>query len=110
MTWDQLRSLGDLTSKQRGDSLTIAFVRDTMGTVRECIAAIHDQLVKRGYRFRNPAAAFPPASSASESLVKEIEAPAPNRRPRFPLMAFSPFLYLCCALPSSPTAVGKARR
>jgi hypothetical protein len=45
-----------------------------MGTVRECIAAIHDQLVKRGYRFRNPDAAFRPASSASESVVKEIEA------------------------------------
>ncbi len=73
MTWDYLRRLGELTAEQRGDPLTIALVRDTMGTVRECIAAIHDQLVNRGYLFRNPEAAFCPASSDTESMVKEIE-------------------------------------
>src|ERR1041385_9214156 len=38
------------------------------------------------------------------------EAPAPNRRPRFPLGGPEAFEYRGCAPPSCPAAVGEARR
>jgi hypothetical protein len=38
------------------------------------------------------------------------QAPAPNRRQRFPLDALRGFVYLFRAPPASPTAVGEARR
>jgi hypothetical protein len=38
------------------------------------------------------------------------KAPAPNRRPRFPLGAPAPLVYHLCAPPASPAAVGEARR
>jgi hypothetical protein len=38
------------------------------------------------------------------------KAPAPNRRPRFPLGGLQEFAYHLCALPSSPAAVGEAQR
>ena len=44
-----------------------------MNTVRESIGEIYDQLLKRGYRFRNPKAAFCPATSDAETVVEEIE-------------------------------------
>jgi hypothetical protein len=37
-------------------------------------------------------------------------APAPNRRPRFPLGALGEFAYPFSARPASPAAVGEARR
>ena len=37
-------------------------------------------------------------------------APAPNRRPRFPLGGLGAFEYLVCAPPPSPAAIGEARR
>jgi hypothetical protein len=37
-------------------------------------------------------------------------APAPNRRPRFPLGTLAGFGYMFCAQPSSPAAVGEAQR
>jgi hypothetical protein len=37
-------------------------------------------------------------------------APAPNRRPRFPLGSSAWFDYLFCAPPVSPAAVGETRR
>ena len=38
------------------------------------------------------------------------KAPAPNRRPRFPLGGMAPFVYRSCAPPASPAAVGEPRR
>jgi hypothetical protein len=38
------------------------------------------------------------------------EAPAPNRRPRFPLGAAQSLEYLVCAPPAVSAAVGEARR
>jgi hypothetical protein len=38
------------------------------------------------------------------------QAPAPNRRPRFPLGGLPRIVYLVCAPPASPAAVGEARR
>lgn len=38
------------------------------------------------------------------------EAPAPNRRPRFPLGAARAFVYHSSAPPAVPAAVGEARR
>ena len=38
------------------------------------------------------------------------KAPAPNRRLGFPLTALASFVYLFCALPASPAAVGEAQR
>jgi hypothetical protein len=38
------------------------------------------------------------------------KAPAPNRRPRFPLGVFCGFGYPICAPPASQAAVGEARR
>ncbi len=38
------------------------------------------------------------------------KAPAPNRRPRFPLGGFGEFEYPVGARPASPAAVGEARR
>lgn len=38
------------------------------------------------------------------------QAPAPNRRPRFPLRTLGEFDYLVCASPSVPAAVGEAQR
>jgi hypothetical protein len=38
------------------------------------------------------------------------QAPAPNRRPRFPLGGLGGFEYLTCAPSASPAAVGEARR
>lgn len=38
------------------------------------------------------------------------QAPAPNRRPRFPLGALPPFVYSFCAPPTSSAAVGEAQR
>ncbi len=38
------------------------------------------------------------------------QAPAPNRRPRFPSGAWFRFQSSFCAPPSSPAAVGEARR
>jgi len=38
------------------------------------------------------------------------QAPAPNHRPRFPLGGTVSFVYLFCAPPASPAAVGEARR
>jgi hypothetical protein len=38
------------------------------------------------------------------------EAPAPNRRPRFPLGGVGGFEYRICAQPSAPAAVGEAQR
>ena len=37
-------------------------------------------------------------------------APAPNRRPRFPLGDLEEFEHLVCAPPASPAAVGEAQR
>ena len=37
------------------------------------------------------------------------QAPAPNRRPRFPFGASEEFAYHFCAPPSSSAAVGEAR-
>jgi hypothetical protein len=37
-------------------------------------------------------------------------APAPNRRPSFPLGALAELGYLFCAPPAFPAAVGEARR
>jgi hypothetical protein len=45
-----------------------------------------------------------------EAKMSHNEAPAPNRRPRFPLVALFPFVYLFCAPPASPAPVGEARR
>jgi hypothetical protein len=41
---------------------------------------------------------------------KPSEAPAPNRRPRFPLGALGELVYLFSASPASPAAAGEARR
>ena len=38
------------------------------------------------------------------------QAPAPNRRPRFPLSGVGEFDDLICAPPASPAAVGEAQR
>ena len=38
------------------------------------------------------------------------KAPAPSRRPRFPLGSLQEFEYLVCAPPASPAAVGEAQR
>jgi hypothetical protein len=38
------------------------------------------------------------------------QAPAPNRRPPFPLASLGEFEYLVCAPPAFPAAVGEARR
>jgi hypothetical protein len=38
------------------------------------------------------------------------KAPAPNRRPRFPFETLAQFLYIFCAPPPSPAAVGEAQR
>ena len=38
------------------------------------------------------------------------KAPAPNRRPLFPLGGSALFDYLFCAPPAAPAAVGEARR
>jgi len=38
------------------------------------------------------------------------KAPAPNRRPHFPLGGLGEFEYAVCAPPASPAAVGEARR
>jgi hypothetical protein len=38
------------------------------------------------------------------------KAPAPNRRPRFPLGGLACLVYFSCAPPASPAAVGEARR
>ena len=38
------------------------------------------------------------------------KAPAPNRRPRFPLGTLAPFGYSVCAPPAFPAAVGEAQR
>jgi len=37
------------------------------------------------------------------------KAPTPNRRLGFPLTALASFVYLFCALPASPAAVGEAQ-
>jgi hypothetical protein len=42
--------------------------------------------------------------------MKSNEAPAPNRRPRFPLGCSGEFEYNFCTPPSSSAAVGEARR
>jgi len=42
--------------------------------------------------------------------MKPNKAPAPNRRPRFSLGGLGEFEYLVYAPPSSPAAVGEARR
>jgi hypothetical protein len=42
--------------------------------------------------------------------MKPNEAPAPNRRPRFPFRALCQFHYPVCAQPASPAAVGEAQR
>jgi len=42
--------------------------------------------------------------------LRPNEAPAPNRRPRFPLGGSKKFEYRFCAPPSSPAAVGEAQR
>ena len=44
------------------------------------------------------------------SFLKASQAPAANRRPRFPLGGFWGFEYLTCAQPVAPAAVGWARR
>lgn len=41
---------------------------------------------------------------------KPNNAPAPNRRPRFPLGGLGRFDYRFCALPAFLAAVGEARR
>ncbi len=38
------------------------------------------------------------------------KAPAPNRRPRFPVGSMGGFVYRVCAPPTSPAAVGEAQR
>jgi len=46
---------------------------------------------------------------STETLTPN-KAPAPNRRPRFPLGGMWDFGYLICAPPASQAAVGEARR
>jgi hypothetical protein len=46
----------------------------------------------------------------SMTILSPNKAPAPNRRPRFPLGGLVTFDYLLCAPPSSPEAVGEAQR
>jgi hypothetical protein len=41
---------------------------------------------------------------------KANNAPAPNRRPRFPFGSLVEFEYVFCAPPASSAAVGEARR
>src|SRR6266404_6509253 len=41
-------------------------------------------------------------------LIEPNKAPAPNRRPRFPLGGLGEFEYRVCAPPPSPAAVGEA--
>jgi len=42
--------------------------------------------------------------------MKPNQAPAPNRRPRFPLGSPEEFEYPVCAPSASPAAVGEAQR
>jgi hypothetical protein len=42
--------------------------------------------------------------------MRANEAPAPNRRPRFPPGTLGQFEYNVCAPPASPAAAGEAQR
>jgi len=44
------------------------------------------------------------------TLTRAEHAPAPNRRPRFPLGGLARFVYSFCAPSASPAAVGEAQR
>jgi hypothetical protein len=48
--------------------------------------------------------------AATRASMTANKAPAPNRRPRFPLGGLGEFEYLVCAPSASPAAVGEARR
>lgn len=50
------------------------------------------------------------SSLGMATLTRAEQAPAPNRRPRFPLGASRQFEYLVCAPPAAPAAVGEAQR
>ena len=69
------------------------------GTVPRALFAIAVD-VHRHVGFRRPATMKRPPNHA----------PAPNRRPPFPLGAPGEFMYHFCAPPSSPAAVGEAQR
>jgi hypothetical protein len=55
-------------------------------------------------------ATSPTGHNSDFPMTRLNYAPAPNRRPRFPLEALRQLVYPYCAPPASPAAVGEARR